>query len=208
MEFLDKRDNRDIIEKIRRRRTVKGFACAFLTLGMAIFFILYGFRYFAERLNTVSAVILCVLCLALPFFLLGLPKELLDRSWEGKIISMKSHLVPHGRPSGGVAKIEEWIVLTVQTSSRIESVDADIKTVDRPARELSRFRVGDRLRHIAGTRYYQSLRRGSSTRDCVICGCLIRETGNTCPHCHYSIVEYPAPPNFTEPESVTSRRIL
>ena len=48
MKYLDRRDNRDIIEYIRRRYFIKGSVCAFLSLGVLIFFYLYGFAYFAE----------------------------------------------------------------------------------------------------------------------------------------------------------------
>ena len=61
---------------------------------------------------------------------------------------------------------------------------------DRPAAELSRFQVGDRLRHIRNTRYLQACRKNSTVRDCVMCGALVRESGSECPQCHMSLVKF------------------
>lgn len=182
MNYLDKRDNRDIIEHIQKRYFIKGTVCAFLSMGVLIFFYLYAYAYFADRLGVVNGVLACLLGMALPFFLLGLHREIFDRSWEGELVSLKTHLVARGY-GGKVPHIYEYIILTVRTEN-------DIVTVDRPARELSRFKVGDRLRHIRGTKYYQALRKDSSMRDCVMCGCLVRESGSDCPHCGFSLVKF------------------
>ena len=193
MNCLDKRDNRDIIEKIRRRYFVKGIACAFLSLGVLLFFYLYAYAYFADRLGTVNGVMACILGMALPFFLLKLHRDIFDRSWEGVITGLKTHLVGKMGAKVGVSKvtrssvrgtvIEEYIILTVRTEN-------DIVTVDRPAAELSRFQVGDRLRYIKGTRYLQACRKNSAMRDCVMCGALVRESGSECPQCGMSLVKF------------------
>ena len=75
MPCLDPRDNRDILEKIRRRYLLKGVACAFLSLGVLIFFYLYAYAYFVDRLGTVNGVMACLIGMALPFFLLKLRYE-------------------------------------------------------------------------------------------------------------------------------------
>ncbi len=186
MMYLDKRDNRDIIEYIQRRYFIKGSACAFLSLGVLIFFYVYGYSYFAVRMGDVGAVVITLVCLGLPFFALGIHKEIFDRSWEGEIVSMKSHLVNKSGAANRVAvSIHEYICLAVNTGN-------DIVTVDRPVSYLSRFRKGDRLRHIKGTKYLQSC-RPSGVRDCVMCGCIVRESGNECPHCGFSLVKFELP---------------
>ena len=68
----------------------------------------------------------------------------------------------------------------------------DIVTVDRPVSYLSRFRKGDCLRHIKGTKYLQAC-RPNGVRDCVMCGCIVRESGNECPHCGFSLVKFELP---------------
>jgi hypothetical protein len=184
MKYLDKRDNADIIEHIRRRYFLKGSACVFLALIVLVFFYLYAYAYFADRLGTVNGVMACILGMAAPFFLLKLHKDVFDRSWEGTITGLKTHLV--AKVTAGrvrVPTIHEYIILTVRTEN-------DIITVDRPAAELSRFGVGDRLRHIKGTKYLQACRKNSSRRDCVMCGALVRESGSECPQCHMSLVKF------------------
>ena len=194
MNYLDKRDNRDIIEQIRRRYILKSIAFILIAAVVLIFFCEYAYAYFADRLGTVNGVMACLIGMAAPFFLLKLHKELLDRSWEGTITGLKTHLVPKvtaGRVR--VPTIHEYIILTVRTEN-------DILTIDRPAAELSRFGVGDRLRHIKGTPYLQACRKNSSRRDCVMCGCLVREGGNECPHCHMSLVKFDPPKEWKKTE--------
>ena len=72
MKYLDKRDNADIIEHIRRRYFLKSSACVFLALIVLVFFYLYAYAYFADRLGTVNGVMACLIGMALPFFLLKL----------------------------------------------------------------------------------------------------------------------------------------
>ena len=183
MKHLDKRDNADIIKRIRRRYFLKGSACVFLALIVLVFFYLYAYAYFADRLGTVNGVMACLIGMAAPFFLLKLHKDVFDRSWEGTITGLKTHLVAKSRVGIRVPNITEYIILTVHTKN-------DIITVDRPAAELSRFQVGDRLRHIRNTRYLQACRKNSTVRDCVMCGALVRESGSECPQCHMSLVKF------------------
>ena len=195
MKYLDKRDNRDIIEYIRRRYFIKGSACAFLSLGVLIFFYLYGFAYFAERMGTVNGIAACLIGMAIPFFALKLHKDVFDKSWEGKIVSRKIRDVSASgdgmyfnrltRKASFSSATRQYITLTVHTGK-------DVIILDRPGKELARFGVGERLRHIKGTKYLQSLRKDGSS-DCVMCGAIIRESGNTCPHCGFSLVKFDLP---------------
>ena len=191
MKYLDKRDNRDIIEAIQRRYFVKGVACAFLSLGVLIFFYLYAYAYFADRLGTVNGVIACILGMATPFFLLKLHKDVFGRSWEGVILTRQTRTIRAAgtrfnkltRTASLSTKYRDDIIFTVRTEN-------DIVTVDRPAAELARFQVGDRLRYIKGTRYLQACRKNSAMRDCVMCGALVRESGSECPQCGMSLVKF------------------
>lgn len=191
MKYLDKRDNRDIIEAIQRRYFVKGVACAFLSLGVLIFFYLYAYAYFADRLGTVNGVMACILGMATPFFLLKLHKDVFGRSWEGVILTRQTRTIRAAgtrfnkltRTASLRTKYRDDIIFTVRTEN-------DIVTVDRPAAELSRFQVGDRLRYIKGTRYLQACRKNSAMRDCVMCGALVRESGSECPQCGMSLVKF------------------
>ena len=195
MKYLDKRDNRDIIEYIQRRYFIKGSACAFLSLGVLIFFYVYGYAYFADRMGAVNGIAACILGMVTPFFLLKLHKDVFDRSWEGKIISRKIREVSASGGGTYVNKItgkpgyssatKQYITLTVHT-------DKDVIILDRPGKELARFGAGERLRHIKGTKYLQAC-RPSGVRDCVMCGAIIREDGNTCPHCGFSLVKFELP---------------
>ncbi len=195
MKYLDKRDNADIIEYIRRRYFLRGSACAFLSLGVLIFFYVYAYAYFADRMGAVNGVFACILGMATPFFVLKLHKDVFDKSWEGKIVSRKIREVS---ASGGGTYInkttgkgeyssatKQYITLTVHTGT-------DVIILDRPAKELARFGEGERLRHIKGTKYMQAYRKNGA-RDCVMCGAIIRESGDECPHCGFSLVKFDLP---------------
>lgn len=201
MKYLDKRDNRDIIEAIQRRYFVKGVACAFLSLGVLIFFYLYAYAYFADRLGTVNGVMACILGMATPFFLLKLHKDVFGRSWEGVILTRQTRTIRAAgtrfnkltRTASLRTKYRDDIIFTVRTEN-------DIVTVDRPAAELARFQVGDRLRYIKGTRYLQACRKNSAMRDCVMCGALVRESGSECPQCGMSLVKFDPPASWAKKE--------
>lgn len=192
MKYLDKRDNADIIERIRRRYFLKGSACVFLSLFVLVFFYLYAYGYFADRLGMVNGVMACLIGMAAPFFLLKLHKDVFDRSWEGKIVSRKIRDVSSSgdglyfnrltRKASFSSATRQYITLTVHTGK-------DVIILDRPGKELAHFGAGERLRHIKGTKYLQSLRQ-NGVRDCVMCGALVREEGNTCPHCGMSMVRF------------------
>lgn len=203
MDYLDKRDNADIIEHIRRRYFLKGTAFVFLAAVMLVFFYVYAYDYFADRLGAVNGVLAILLGVAIPFFLLKLHKDVLDKSWEGEIVARRSHLVRSRSENVGVNKrgtvvrgmiMLEYLTLTVDTGK-------SVVIVDRPADELARFNIGDRLRHIKGTKYLQACRHDSTNRDCVMCGCIVRESGNECPHCNISLVKFDLPGEEIPPKT-------
>jgi len=193
VKYLDKRDNRDIIEHIQRRYFIKGSACAFLSLGVLIFFYVYGYAYFADRMGAVNGIAACILGMVTPFFLLKLHKDVFDRSWEGKITSRKIIGISSAgtrfnkltRSAEFRTSVRQYVTLTVHTEN-------DIITLHRSAAELARFGAGERLRHIKGTKYLQAC-RPNGVRDCVMCGCIVRESGNECPHCGFSLVKFKLP---------------
>ena len=201
MNYLDKRDNADIIESIRRRYILKGTAFVLLSALILVFFYVYAYDYFAERLSSVSAIAAIVLFLGGLFVLMGLHKDVFDRSWEGEILSVKSQMerskkenVAANNKNVSVSRhviLEEYITLTV-------NLGHDLLIYKRPAAELSRFKKGDRVRRVRGTRYLQACRRESTIRDCVMCGAIIRESGNECPHCHMSLVKFDPPRSWGE----------
>ena len=201
MKYLDKRDNADIIRAVIRRYVIKGSVFVLLSTVILVFFYVYAFDYFAERLSSVSAIAAIVLFLGGLFVLMGLHKDVFDRSWEGEILSIKSQMerskkenVAANNKTISVNRhviLEEYITLTV-------NLGHDLLIYKRPAAELSRFKKGDRVRRIRGTKYLQAIRPDNTLRDCVMCGAIIRESGNECPHCHMSLVKFDPPRSWGE----------
>lgn len=191
MKALDPRDNRDIIEKIRRQYLIKGIACAALSLGAAGAFALFGWESFAPRFGTGNAAAAAFLLAVLPFFLLRLHRDIADRSWEGVVLSAKKCIVKKNAKYTTAADkgdpCTDFIKLTVQLP------DGDTKTVFRPMDELCLFRKNDRIRHIRGTKHYQLWRPLRNRTDCVMCGHAAESTPHDCPKCGYSLVKFDPP---------------
>ncbi|MBQ4042512.1 MAG: hypothetical protein IJD06_00830 [Clostridia bacterium] len=191
MGYLDPRNNRDIIEKIRRRYLTKGVACVLSFLVEAAAFLLLGWHSFAERFGVGNGVAVFLILAAIPFFVLGLHRELADRSWEGIVTSAKKVIkeknTKSSAPNKGDDSFDDYIKLMVELE------DGETKTVFAPMDELSLFRSGDRIRHIRGTKHYQLYRPGREHTDCVMCGRAADRGTHTCPHCHFSLVKYDPP---------------
>ena len=182
MNYLDPRDDRDIIEKIRRRYFIKSITCVFLMLGILSFFLLYGYTAFAAKMGMANAVIAWILCTTLPVFLLKLHRDLFDRSWEGTVMKREAHQVAKGTTKIN-ARLEKHIRLSVQ-------VRDDLRIVDGTADEMNRFTRGSRIRHIRGTKYYQLYRSDRNRTDCVMCGASAENPCCTCPKCGFSLVKF------------------
>ena len=195
MKYLNKETNADIIRTIIRRYIGKGIAFILLAAAILVFFYVYAYDYFADRLGEINGLLAIPLGVAIPFFLLKLHKDVFDKSWEGEITSIKSHEVKRGmHTSLLVAKdMQEYLTFTI-------NLGYDMLILERPATELARFKKGDRLRHIRGTPYLQAIRRNSDTCDCVMCGAIVRESGDTCPHCHMSLVKFDPPRAWVKKE--------
>ena len=188
MKYLNKETNADIIRTVTKRYIIKGAVFVLLSAVILAFFYVYAFDYFAERLSPISAAAAVLLFVGGLFVLMKLHKDVFDKSWEGEITSIKSHEVKRGmHTSLLVAKdMQEYLTFTI-------NLGYDMLILERPATELARFKKGDRLRHIRGTPYLQAIRRNSDTCDCVMCGAIVRESGDTCPHCHMSLVKFDPP---------------
>ena len=194
MKYLDRRDNADIIKRIKRRYILKGTAFVLLAAVILVFFYIYAYNYFADRLGAINGLLAIPLGVVIPFFALKLHKDIFDKSWEGTISSLKSHVVGKASVANrSESAVQEYLVLTVHTGN-------DVIIIDQPATYLNRFKVGDRLRHIKGTKYMQACRKDSTVRDCVMCGCIVRESGNECPHCHLSLVKFDPPASWAKKE--------
>lgn len=184
MQFLDPRKNRDHMQRISRRITGKVLIALLLAAGLLTVYGLWGWNYFYDRLGVINAVVGASICFILPALLLGLPRTLMDRSFEGTVVSVKRRTAIRPRATRGGPATEERICVL------IELPDGDVKLLDeRLSPRLAYFQKGDRLRHIRDTKYFQRFREGRSQIDCVLCGYDTEETETVCCRCGYSLVK-------------------
>ena len=188
MGCLDPRRNFDIIKKIRRRYLIKNIACVLSFLVEAAAFLLLGWHSFAERFGVGNGVAVFLILAAIPFFVLGLHRELADRSWEGIVTSAKKVIkeknTKSSAPNKGDDSFDDYIKLMVELE------DGETKTVFAHIDKLALFRSGDRIRHIRGTKHYQLYRPGRNRTDCVMCGTAAEHPAAVCPECGFSLVKF------------------
>ena len=187
MGYLNKRDNADILARIRRRYRLLGGISALLSLAFLFSFLLFGFTPFAARFGSANAVTAALLLTVLPVFLTGLSQEIADRDWEGVVVSARKVIVKKREKltaSDHLDPYSDFIKLV------IELPDGGKKTLFEPLDDLYRFPKGSRIRHIRGTKYPQLLRADRAFTDCVMCGKTAENTCHTCPHCGFSLVHY------------------
>ncbi len=195
MKYLDKRDNRDIVERIQRRYFIKGGISATLSLAFTLSFLLIGFSPFADRFGIGNAAAMAFLLAVLPLFLTGMNREIADRSWEGVVVSARKCIVKKREKltaSDHLDQYSDFIRLV------IELPDGGKKTLFEPIDDLYRFTQGSRIRHIRGTKYPQLLRDDRAFTDCVMCGKTAKKTDSVCPHCGFSLVRYTESPEEEE----------
>lgn len=187
MTYLDPRDNRDIIEKIRRRYLLKSAACVLIFLGEALFFWFVRWEDFTEKFGAGNGAAVFILLAAVPFFLLGLHRDLADRSWEGLILSAQRRI---GHKREPLTAVDKGDGLIDYTHLIIRMSDGMRKTITAPMDDIVLFRKGDRIRHIRGTKFYQLYRPGRNRTDCVMCGTAAEHPAAVCPECGFSLVKF------------------
>lgn len=195
MKYLDKRDNADILARIRRRYLIKGAVSAALSLVFVLSFLLLGFSAFADRFGIGNAGTVVFLLAILPVFLTGMDREIADRSWEGVVVSARKVIVKKREKLTAADHLDPY---TDFIKLIIELPDGGKKTLFEPIDELYRFPKGSRIRHIRGTKYPQLLLAERAFTDCVMCGKTAEKTDSSCPHCGYSLIHYTEPAETEE----------
>ena len=187
MPYLDPRDNRDILEKIRRRYLLKSAACVLIFLGEALFFWFVRREDITEKFGAGTGAAVFILLAAVPFFLLGLHRDLADHSWEGLILSAQRRI---GHKREPLTAVDKGDGLIDYTHLIIRMSDGMRKTITAPMDDSVLFRKGDRIRHIRGTKFYQLYRPGRNRTDCVMCGTSAEHPAAVCPECGFSLVKF------------------
>ncbi len=184
MKFLHPGKNRDLTELLTRRLTLRVLSALLFAAVVLVAYGLWGWTYFYSRLGVINAVVGAVVGVLLPAVLMGLPRELTDRSFEGTVVSVKRRTAIRPRAMRVGPATEERICVL------IELPDGDVKLLDeRLSPRLAYFQKGDRIRHIRGTKYFQRFREGRSQIDCVLCGHATESSEEVCSFCGYSLVK-------------------
>ena len=187
MEPTIPRVNSDILETIQRKRRRKVIICLFWASAVSLLELSFMHEYFTTRLNAVNSCIIWVLLALIPFFALGVPKMLTEKSWCGEIIEIKytteKTIPPSGRKDRGYLSDTYYV-----THLAVKNGD-EISVHQFPKKKL-RFKVGDVVCHIKGTNHIiYAIPKVDGTQACPICGMRIPSGKNSCPSCSHSVIK-------------------
>ena len=171
-----------------RKRLIRKIAWVVLaTAALAVLFSLYGREIFGERAAPAFIAVVSVLLCLVPFFASGLPKRLLDRSFEGVVKEIKSEVrVKYGHrggrsiyapprnvtaPTGAsrqVLRIHHYFLLVETDDGKLRRVSVADVLSGNPISHL--YAVGDCVGHLAGTTgVYLIKAKNVYIRHCIIC---------------------------------------
>ena len=145
----------------RIRLIVKGMFCGALMTGIAVWLAVKHGEY-AATFGTGNTVLLGAALLLLPFFLLGLHRDITDSSWEGKIMEIEpctsnsvAWIAFNTSPANNIspAKRTRPVHICSRTEThlrlRIRLDNGKIKTMVIPA-DCRSFCTGDHVVHFCG----------------------------------------------------------
>ena len=193
----------DITYYVRRQLIKKIVWVAVLTAALAVFFAFFGAAIFGERCPLWLVAIFSALIALLPFLLSGLPRRLLDSSFEGVIKKIEVKQVSRNSHRGGV-RVGTAVRHSLHNPGRSATVielhhryTLLIACEDGKERRVtlgtsfsggniiaSLYHVGDTVGHVAGTQgVYYIKQQNIHTRLCIICGSHGSSEDTSCHYC-------------------------
>ncbi len=185
MEPTIPRANSDILETVQKKRRKKIIICLFCACAVSLLELTFMYEYFASRLNAVNSCIIWLILMLIPFFMLGIPKMLTEKSWCGKIIEIEHKTVKTVNP---IAK-RAYVYDAHCTTHMIVKNGEEISVHTIPKKKLQ-FKVGDIICHLKGTNHIiYAVPPVDGTQICPICGVRIAPEKNSCPVCNHSVIK-------------------
>ena len=193
-----------ITHYVRKRFIRKIVTVAILTAALAVLFSLFGREIFGESAHPAFIAVASVLLCLLPFFISGLPKRLLDRSFEGEVVEITSKLSHKGTgkggrriidaprgiygPRGGVyvqyARIRTYSLVVETEGGKRRRVPIGSVSVAQHNPFASLYHIGDKVGHVAGTEgVYVIHGQNNAFRHCIICDTHGSITDTSCNCC-------------------------
>ena len=176
-------ENADILFTLEKQNRRPIIVCAALIAGICVIEVVFLFRYFAERMGTLSSVLIWIALCGACMFKLRIPQILLDRGWCGTLMQITYEPVVRTSPAprGLSYTYEAKLVLKEGTRIILWKI-----AMPRSNARLH-YRVGDRLCRFSGTRYPVYLEpQENGAQICPLCGARLERDLESCFNCSHS----------------------
>ena len=191
----------DIENHVRAKVTKRIASCFALLLLFSLILYFGGERLFGYSRE--SKIICYTIVILLPFFITGVPIKLIDRSWSGKVVSVKiKTAVAYHTESGsrGVPYTKNTIILLVDTDHGTKRITvnefgsklhngASVPSEGKIEHHTDDYSVGDSVFHFYGLDHPFVIRQNSDTVDCVVCGTQNKGENKTCYDCGHTLIK-------------------
>ncbi len=185
MEPTIPRANSDILETVQRKRRRKVIICLFWASVVSLLELTFMYEYFASRLNAVNSCIIWLILMLIPFFILGIPKMLTEKSWCGEIIEIEHKTGKTVNPGRMRAHVHD-----AHCTTHMMVKNGDEISVHTIPKKRLQFKVGDIVCHLKGTNHIiYAVPTVDGTQICPICGVRIAPEKNSCPVCNHSVIK-------------------
>lgn len=190
------------IQKYIAKKIVKCVA-SFVTLEIiAIVITFVSWEYFSSKANAVFHYCVIVAICAIPFFVAGFPRRIIDRAWRGIVTDVQIKTETGSYSVGGghaYPYTKNVIYLRVKKDNGKESYVAirefgirshkgfPVPNEGDVTKHLNEYSVGDVVYHFYGLKEYYVVRQNSDIIDCVICGAKNKSNLGLCDNCGHSL---------------------
>ena len=182
-----KRTNPDIAETIAKKHRKIAVICLLWIAAISILEVLWLFEYFASRMNPAAAVIIWVLLCTVPFIRYKVWKLATDKTWIGKVASLKYDRLVKATATGGRKIVYiNALEMSVDCGNKLKVVTLPCAT----QQALYPFEVGDIVCRYRGTEFpVFAVESKTGAQLCPICGTIHKPRERECFWCHHSVIK-------------------
>lgn len=181
----------DIREYKNKKAARRLIPFAVLLVAVALFIFLWGDMLFGG-FGAGNQATIYVLLFLIPFAATGLPVALMGRTWIGTVVNVDRELSTAFRSKSpgktGDMYTKESVVLYIRLDSG-KVINRTVHECDaNRSQKFEQYREGDRVLHLAGTKYLQVLPTAASQEIiCVICGTENPVANKKCDLCGHTL---------------------
>lgn len=181
------RSNPDIAATVTKKYSKLMIVWLLWTALVTVLQYLWLFDYFSSRVNFVSAIIVYIFMCILPFFIKKSWRLIFDKTWVGKVVSVKYDRVVKSTPTSSRK------IIYVNTLEMVIECGNKVRTIVLPCANASAiypFEVGDIVCHYKGTKYpVFAVESKTKAQLCPLCGTIHKPHECECFWCHHSVIK-------------------